>query len=129
MDAATITALAALMTGIGAGPLLLKAWDVVWTALTGRVGKKRDEAEKLRALLDLRDAHIAALQGEVLRVREALVKARERITRLLNVNRDIRRAAEANEYLLLRNGVQPALIPDLDEDTDGPWTSGQENDG
>ena len=93
MDAATITALAALMTGIGAGPLLLKAWDVVWTALTGRVGKKRDEAEKLRALLDLRDAHIAALQGEVLRVREALVKARERITRLLNVNRDIRPVA------------------------------------
>lgn len=52
MDAATITAMAALATGIGAGPLLLRAGGAAWTVITGGVGKKRDEAEKLRALLE-----------------------------------------------------------------------------
>lgn len=129
MDAATITAIAALATGIGAGPLIMRAGGAIWTAVTGGVGKKRDEAEKLRAQLEQRDALLVRVTGERDHWHAMLVAAHGRITRLLNVNRDIRRAAEVNEFLLLRNGVQPALIPDLDEDTEGPWSSGQENDG
>lgn len=120
MDAATITALAALLTGLGAGPLLLKAGSALWTVLSGGLGKKRDEAEKLRAIVSERDGQIVTLRG-------LLGEAYGRITRLINTNRKIRVAAERNELLLERAGITASSLPELDEDTDGPWSSELEN--
>lgn len=148
MDSTTIQAWATMLTALGIGTILPKVFDALRVLFTGGVKRRRNEIEKLRAAVAQKETEIATLtqlridnavmigtltatssewQARIDRLRAELGKAHARIARLLNVNRDLRIAAERNELLLERAGITPAVLPDIDEDTDGPWSSEMDN--